>query len=271
MLADPAPDTQQITDTIELYIDGFNDQSAEQFRRCFHPDAWIFCATEDGSLWAQRLEEKFDEWGSNGEFYDWRIFSVLQSGDLARVVLQMHLPSDPADAWVDIHSLLRIDGIWKDMNKTATYAPRAGWAADLTLQNATAADAPERDEIARTVLLYVDGFNDGDIEKHRRAFHPQARITFTDAGGTLESALIADCLEDWTSEPGIGIDGRIISVVQAGDVANVLLGFDYTPDLSNGWIDCHSLLKLDGRWQITNKTATHVSRAAWAAPTAQAG
>ena len=270
MGADPAPDLGAITRTIQSYIDGFTKQSAEEFRSCFHPDAWIFFNTEDGSLGTQRLEDLFDEWSSDGEYYVHRILSVLQAGDLARVVLQMHQPSEPADSWVDIHSLLRIDGVWRDMNKTATYAPRAGWAGDATHQDATKADAPERDEIAATVLLYVDGFNDGDIEKHRRAFHPQARISFTDADGRYEGALIADCLEEWSSQPGLGIHGRVISVIQAGDVANVLLGFDYTPDLADGWVDCHSLLKLDGRWMITNKTATHASRAAWAAPLAGA-
>jgi hypothetical protein len=33
-----------------------------------------------------------------------------------------------AESWLDIHSLLRIDGGWKIMNKTATHASRADWA-----------------------------------------------------------------------------------------------------------------------------------------------
>lgn len=51
-----------------------------------------------------------------------------------------------------------------------------------------------------------------------------------------------------------------------GDLASVLLGFDYAPDLSAGWIDIHALLRIDGRWWITNKTTTHCSMAGWAAP-----
>ena len=130
---------------------------------------------------------------------------------------------------------------------------------------------PDRDEIVRVVQLYIDGFNEGDIEKFQEAFHPDARITFTDAHGELVSDLIYGCIEEWSSEPGIGIDGRIISVTQAGDVASVLLGFDYTPDLSDGWVDIHSLLRIDGTWKIMNKTATHASRAAWAAPAVSRG
>jgi hypothetical protein len=63
------------------------------------------------------------------------------------------------------------------------------------------------------------------------------------------------------------IAGRVISVTQAGDIASVLLGFDNADDLSNGWVDLHTLLRIDGAWKIMNKTATHCSRAAWAAPT----
>ena len=131
---------------------------------------------------------------------------------------------------------------------------------------ATAASAPDYDEIVRVIQLYVDGFNYGDIEKFREAFHSDARITYTNSDGELVSNLIYDCIEDWSSDPGEDIHGRIISVTQAGDVASVLLGFDYKPDLANGWVDIHSLLRLDGTWTIMNKTATHASRAGWAAP-----
>jgi hypothetical protein len=49
-------------------------------------------------------------------------------------MLEMHSKADPGSAWVDIHALLRIDGEWYDMNKTATHASRAGWAAPAALR-----------------------------------------------------------------------------------------------------------------------------------------
>ena len=52
--------------------------------------------------------------------------------------------------------------------------------------------------------------------------------------------------------------GRIISVSQVGDAASVQLSFD--SDKIGGWIDFHSLLRTNGVWKITNKTATHSSR-----------
>jgi hypothetical protein len=129
-------------------------------------------------------------------------------------------------------------------------------------------EAPDREEIVRVVQLYIDGFNDASVDKFEEAFHDDARITFTDADGELASYLIADCFEEWASSPGINIFGRIVSVIQAGDVACVVLGFDDVDDLADSWVDIHSLLRLDGVWKIMNKTATHASRAAWAAPAA---
>jgi hypothetical protein len=125
---------------------------------------------------------------------------------------------------------------------------------------------PDYDEIVRVVQLYIDGFNECDIAKFQKAFHEDAWMFCTDADGILHKHLLADCFEEWATPPRANLVGRVISVQQAGDVACVLLGFDNAADLANSWVDFHSLLKLDGVWKIMNKTATHSSRAAWAAP-----
>lgn len=127
--------------------------------------------------------------------------------------------------------------------------------------------APDREDIVRVVQLYIDGFNDCDVDKFKQAFHEDAWIFFTYRDGTLYKGLIADSFEEWATPPAQRIVGRVISVTQAGDIASVLLGFDNADDLSDGWVDLHTLLRIDGAWKIMNKTATHCSRAAWAAPT----
>ena len=140
----------------------------------------------------------------------------------------------------------------------------------------TTGPAPDYDEIVRVIQLYVDGFNQSDINKFKEAFHEDARITFTNADGELSSELLSDLFEEW-SAPWEGVEGdefvlRVLAVTQAGDVASVVLEM-YTPnDLSNAWVDIHSLLRIDGVWKDMNKTATHSSRAAWAgAASSQAG
>ena len=69
--------------------------------------------------------------------------------------------------------------------------------------------------------------------------------------------------------PGRQVHGRIITVTQAGDVPAALLGFDDAsgaPDpVLRSWVDFHTLPRVNGVWKITNKTATHATRWAWAA------
>lgn len=121
--------------------------------------------------------------------------------------------------------------------------------------------APDHDEIVRVVHLYTDGFGSGDVALFTEAFHPDAWIFFTDADGDLHRALLADCFAEWAAPPAAHIEGRIIAVEQAGDVANVLLGFDDPAGPAHSWVDFHNLIRVGGVWKITNKTATHTSRA----------
>jgi hypothetical protein len=132
----------------------------------------------------------------------------------------------------------------------------------------TTATTPDYDEIVRVVQLYIDGCN-GDIGKFKEAFHEDAWIFFTDADGVLHKDLISRFFEGWTATDRI--EGRVLSVTQAGDVANVLLGWDDLTHPSDSWVDFHSLLRIDGVWKITNKTATHGSRAAWASAQSEEG
>jgi len=116
------------------------------------------------------------------------------------------------------------------------------------------------DEIVRVVQLYIDGFNDNDVSKFKEAFDKDAWIFFIDADGSLHKHLISESFESWASPPSSGIVGRFISVTQVGDAAAVQLSFDPASDKSRGWIDFHNLLRINGVWKITNKTATHSSR-----------
>jgi hypothetical protein len=113
------------------------------------------------------------------------------------------------------------------------------------------------DEIVRVVKLYIDGFNDNDISKFKEAFHEDAWIFFIDANGGLHKNLISESFEEWAAPPSSGIVGRFISVTQVGDAASVQLSFK---GRSNEWLDFHNLLRINGVWKITNKTATHSSR-----------
>lgn len=125
-------------------------------------------------------------------------------------------------------------------------------------------DAPEIDEIKRVVQLYVDGFQDG-MGKLQEAFHKEAWIFALDAEGALATDLISDRFERWANSQR-AIKSRFIAIIQAGEVASVLLGFDNSENFEDSWVDVIALLKVQGTWKITNKTAAHSTRAAWAKP-----
>jgi hypothetical protein len=116
------------------------------------------------------------------------------------------------------------------------------------------------DEIVRVMQFYIDGFNDNSVSKLREAFDEDAWIFYIDADGALHKNLISESFEKWATPPSSGIVGRFISVTQVGDAAAVQLSFDSASDKSRGWIDFHNLLRINGVWKITNKTATHSSR-----------
>ena len=133
----PAADYDAIAAVIQLYIDGLEQADVDKLRKCFHENAWVawtWCGGygwEDGALEQHPIQDVFDQWTSDYMPKGWthRILSVTQAGDVASVLLEMHVADDPPGAgWVDLHALLRIDGVWKDMNKTATHVSRAGWA-----------------------------------------------------------------------------------------------------------------------------------------------
>ncbi|MCK0769555.1 nuclear transport factor 2 family protein [Chromohalobacter canadensis] len=123
---------------------------------------------------------------------------------------------------------------------------------------------PEYDEIVSVVQLYVEGFQ-GGIDKLKEAFHEDAWILAIAADGVLSKDLISGRFERWAASHR-PVKGRVIQVTQAGEVASVLLGFDNMEDLADSWVDVLTLLKLDGTWKITHKSAVHSSRAAWAKP-----
>jgi Putative lumazine-binding len=120
--------------------------------------------------------------------------------------------------------------------------------------------ASEQDEagIRRVIQLYGDGHGSGETRAFEEAFHEEAWIFYTRADGTLSAERLKPrAFEALASLPKATI--RILRVTRSGDVANVMLIVDVGPE--GTWLDLHNLLTINGVWKITNKTATHISRA----------
>jgi hypothetical protein len=155
-------------------------------------------------------------------------------------------------------------GPWSRETGSQLSEPPGRRAGMTTATTSMRSSAPDYDEIVRVVHLYSDAFGAGNINMFEEAFHEDAWIFFTDAEGNLVRCLISECFEEWSQPAGGKANGRVISVTQAGDIANVLLGWDRPDDMANSYVDLHNLIRLDGVWKITNKTATHITRAAGA-------
>jgi hypothetical protein len=117
----------------------------------------------------------------------------------------------------------------------------------------TAAQRPDEAAIREAIEHYFQGQATGDGEHYRQAFHPDAKLFFVQDGK----------VDQWTLEEYIGRSPgkpaadeakrqrRIDRIDVAGDAAVVKLTLDY-PTVR--FTDYMSMLEVDGRWWIVNKT-----------------
>lgn len=121
-----------------------------------------------------------------------------------------------------------------------------------------AATAQDTEQITQAVQLYIDGARDGDGDKLRQAFHPDARM-WGSLGGQRFDVPIGDMITMLDGKP-VDVEGsyqaRIASVEQTADTANVVLEEDgFWGTVS--FVDFFALALLDGEWKIVNKTFVH--------------
>ncbi|HTC44212.1 MAG TPA: nuclear transport factor 2 family protein [Steroidobacteraceae bacterium] len=107
----------------------------------------------------------------------------------------------------------------------------------------------EKEAIAKSVQLYIDGARLGQSGVMKPAFHEAATIFGFD-GTTLFGGPIQKLFDD-VNGPATGLEASIVSIDVIGTIAAVRLelknwsGVNYT--------DLFTLLKVDGQWKIMNK------------------
>jgi len=112
------------------------------------------------------------------------------------------------------------------------------------------------EDVRAVIQLYIDGAN-GDADKLRQAFHVDARM----AGhiGPMDTYVpISDFIGMVEAQPGMAGPAyravvRSIDVTGDAGVA-VLAESDY---FGCDFVDYFTVARIDGRWQITNKTYAH--------------
>jgi len=112
------------------------------------------------------------------------------------------------------------------------------------------------ESVRAVIQLYIDGAN-GDVEKLKRAFHPDARMM--GHIGTIETYVpITDFFAEVAQQPGMA-GPKFKAVIRTIDITGdagvaVLVETDYA---GCDFVDYFSVARIDGRWQITNKTYAH--------------
>ena len=112
------------------------------------------------------------------------------------------------------------------------------------------------DAIAATVQLYIDGSAHGDAAKLTEGFHPNAQM-YGAIGGDRFDVPITDYVKLMTESPGgATMQGRITSIVQAGDAASAtVLEEGFWGTLS--FVTFLTLSRIDGRWRMVAKNFAH--------------
>ena len=119
-MAVTAQDTDQITRTVDLYVQGVGDGDAAKLREAFHPDSrmWGSLAGERYDIPIAEMIAMFDGKPADVEgSYKTEVTLVEQTDDVASAVLAEE-GFWGSVSFINFFSLARIDGTWKIVNKT---------------------------------------------------------------------------------------------------------------------------------------------------------
>lgn len=112
------------------------------------------------------------------------------------------------------------------------------------------------DDVRALIQLYIDGSN-GDVAKLKKAFHPDAHM-FGHIGAMNTYIPITGFFDMVQAQPGMAgpnYKATVRNIDLTGDAGvAVLVETDY---LGCDFVDYFSVARMDGRWQITNKTYAH--------------
>lgn len=114
----------------------------------------------------------------------------------------------------------------------------------------------DEQQIRGVIQTYFDSMHESSADKVRAAFHPQGRLF-----GFIDDELHEMSTEDFAGfvasqqpsprEQGLSPRVEIVSLDIAGSTAAAKVRDDY---LGLAFLDFISLVKVDGRWSIYNKT-----------------
>jgi hypothetical protein len=113
--------------------------------------------------------------------------------------------------------------------------------------------ASEEASVREALNHYLQGHATGKGDEFAKVFHPESKL-FWIADGQLRTRTSAEYIAGASGKPAADEANRkrkITMVDIAGNAAMARVELDY-PDVK--FVDYMSMLKVDGRWQIVNKT-----------------
>ena len=112
--------------------------------------------------------------------------------------------------------------------------------------------------VQEAVQLYFDGLYNNDVDKLRKAFHPQAELVGVFKGHfawiSLEDFLAPIGKTKSPAERGDQYDNHIVSIDITGDVAIAKVDDDYVGQRFTDYLTLH---KFDDGWKIVHKAYHH--------------
>lgn len=110
----------------------------------------------------------------------------------------------------------------------------------------------DHEEVAATIQRYCDGLRDANIEKLKSAFYKNAIMYGLSPDGLLEGSI--DNLYKFVERFGGAKDVRVHIDVLDMTTTTAVVKVTMENDAQGGdFTDYHSLMKLDGRWQVISK------------------
>ena len=115
-----------------------------------------------------------------------------------------------------------------------------------------AQQANDEEQIRETLTHYIEGRNGGDLERLRKAFHPTAALKFVvPETNELGEWSIEEYIKRLTPGEKLNCSGQITDIRIFNDAAQATVLLTY-PTIR--FHDYMSLLKLDGKWLIVDKS-----------------
>ncbi len=114
--------------------------------------------------------------------------------------------------------------------------------------------------VQEAVQLYFDGLYNNDVDKLRKAFHPQAELVGIYKGHfawiSLEDFLAPIGKSKSPAERGDAYNNHIVSIDLTGDVAIAKVDDEYAGQRFTDYLTLH---KFDEGWRIVHKAYHHYS------------